>query len=99
MLTLQSLRHGVRPVAFQAKRVDVLHSQQMLVVVAMRVMAGPATISECRTVQDLFGLQHFRLLRMAGQANLHAICLRQPGSLAGMRRMASGAVTRCSRML
>src|SRR5579863_1605592 len=73
-LAFHWLRFGrIRSVAFQAERVDIFYSQQVLVIAAVRLVAGGATFLEGWLVMNFFGFEHVRLIGMAGQANLHAI--------------------------
>jgi len=88
----------IRSVAFQAERVDFFSAQQVLVLAAVWLMARPATFLKRRLVQVLlFAL--LCLIRVARQANFHAVCLRQSRHIACVRTMAIRAVARSAGML
>ena len=84
--------------AFQAQRVRVLAAQQMFVVAAVRLVAGRASLLECRLVQMRL-LALVRLIGMAAEAGAYRIRLQQSRRLAGMRIVAGDAVSLRSRML
>lgn len=98
VLTFQLLRLGVGTVALEAKRVGSICPQQMLVIVAVRVVASGASLLERGLVHMLF-LALVRLLAVTAQANRNRVWLGESGRAAGVRIVAVGAIAGRARML
>ena len=81
----------------QAQRIS-LRPQQFVAASAVRLMTRATALAKRRLVVD-FLLAQLRDVRVARQANLHAIGLGQAGEFAGMRIVAVRAVSRRARML
>src|SRR5208337_133867 len=89
--------HGIRSMAFQAQRVP-LCSEQLLPFSAVGLVASGAALHKRRLVMHRF-LCQVRNIRMATQANLHAIGFRQSREPACMGIVAIRAITRSTGML
>ncbi len=83
--------------ALQAKRV-ALDPQQMIVLSAVRLVAGGATLPECGLMMHRF-LALIRDIAMAAQANLNPVRFGKSRLAAGMGAVAVGAIARRARML
>jgi hypothetical protein len=83
-------RRRVGPVTFEAQRVRLLGAQQVLVVAAVRLVAGRASLLKCRLMQMRL-LELVGLVGMAGQAGAHGIRLQEAWSAARMRIVAGDA--------
>ncbi len=97
MLRFQLLRSHVRSVALHTKPVP-LDPQKMIVASAVRLVAGSATLHECRLVMHGF-LAQIGDVAVAAHTDLHRIGLGKSGLAAGMGTMTVGAIARGSRML
>ena len=84
------LRSGFWTMALQAKRI-ALGAQQVIVVAAVRRVAGGAALDECRLVVHGF-LPQIIDVGMASEANVHGVGLGQPGMIAGVRAVAIRAI-------
>ena len=84
------LRSGIGTMALQAQRI-ALGAQQMIVVSAVRRVAGGATLPKGRLMVRGLLLQ-FVDIAVAAQADADRIGLRQAGLAAGMRIVAVGAI-------
>ncbi len=98
MLVFHFVRLRVWTVTFEAERIDFFGSQQMLVLSAVRFMTRSAAFTKRGLVKMLF-LTLLCLIRMAGEANFHAVGLRQSGLIAGVRIVAIGAIAHGTGML
>src|SRR5208337_2349821 len=85
-------------VALQAQRVGLIDPQQVLVIVAVRIMADGATLLESWLVR-VHLLALLRLLAVTAQANRHRVRLGEARRAAGVRVVAVGAIARRARML
>jgi len=84
-------------VALQAEAVRGLCAQEVLILAAMRLMAGGASLLESGLMQRVL-LRLFRLIAVASQADIHRIRLGQSRLPAGVRIVTVRAISRCSRM-
>ena len=78
---------AVRTVALEAKLVRTAGAQQVFVVSAVRLVAGCATLVECRLMQMRF-LHLIGLIAVASKASLHRVRLSESWTLAGVRIVA-----------
>jgi len=98
VFALQLLRLGVGSMTLQAQRIGFADPKQMLVIVAVRIMADRAALFEGRLVGvQLLAL--FGLVAVTGQANRNRVGLGESRRAAGVRVMAVGAIARRPRML
>ena len=98
VLTLKLLWIRIGPVALQAELAGSGGAQQVIVIPAVRLVAGCASLLEGRLMQ--VGLLHLiGLVAVASQAGLHWIRLQEARRLSSVRIVASGAVALRSRML
>lgn len=98
VLSGNSLRLEFGAVAFEAEIVDAGCAQQVSVLSTVRLVTGGASLDECRLMRvSLLAL--FRLVRVAGKADLDRIGFGQAGLIRGMRIVAVGAVACGPRML
>lgn len=98
MFPFDLLRLRVRSVALQAKWIRVRRSQQVQVVVTVRVVTDRARLVEYRLVQVRF-LPHVGDFAMATKAHIDRVRLRQSRLRTGVRIVAIGAVTQRAGML
>ncbi len=98
MLVFEFVRLRIRTVTFEAERIDFLGAQQVLVLSSVRFMARLAAFLKCRLVR-VFLFPLLCLIRMARQANFHAVCFRQSRLIAGVRIVAIGAIAHRTGML
>src|SRR5512146_1607715 len=90
VLGLDSLRLRVRTVTLEAETVHGGGTQQVLIVSAMRRVAGCATLLERRLVKK-FLLMLLGLIRMAGETGVYRVGLDESRRLSGMWVVASDA--------
>ena len=76
--------------ALEAERICFFCAQQVLVVAAVRLMAGCASLPKSRLVQVCL-LELLGLIGMAGQAGAHRVRLEEAWSLAGVGVVAGDA--------
>ena len=90
------LRHRIRPMALQAKRIS-LRPQQVIDIPSVRRMACRASLRKRRLMMRRL-LPQIVDVRMASQADAHGVRLRQPRKLAPVRAVAVRAVAHRPRM-
>src|ERR1700733_4026993 len=98
MLGFELLGLRIRPMALQAQSVGSLGTQQVIVLAAVGLVAGGASLLECRLMHKVL-LALVGQLAMTAQADVDRIGLGQAGLTAGMRIVAVGAISCRSRML
>src|SRR5215469_13342683 len=97
MLGFDRLRLGLRAVALEAERV-ALRTQQLRLISAVRLVAGRASLLERGLMPNCF-LCLTGLVRVASQADVDSVGLRQALRLTRVRIVAVSAVARRARML
>ena len=98
VLGFQFFRLPIWTVAFQADRVRCRSAQQVIVVSAVRLVAGGATLGKSRLVVIRL-LRQFGNIAVAAQTDVDRVSFRQARLVAGVWAMAVGAIARRSRML
>ena len=98
MLGFQLFRLPLWTVAFQAKGIRSGSAQQVIIVSAVRLVAGSATLRESRLVV-IWLLRQISDVAMAAQADVDRIRFWQPWLVAGVWTVAVSTVARSSGML
>ena len=96
VLCFLPLRGGIGTVTLEAKRIS-LGAQEVIVVAAMRRVAGGATLSKSGLMMRGL-LAQFVDVVMASEADADGIGLRQAWLFAGVRAMAVCAIAHCAGM-
>src|SRR5271166_499347 len=97
MLGFELLWFCIGTVALEAQSIRGLGPQQVIVLAAMRLVTGSASLLERWLVVHAF-LAEVRDVAVAAQADIHSIRSWQPRLRTGMGAMAVGAIARGSRM-
>src|ERR1035438_5312177 len=98
MFGLHLFRFGVGAGSLQAQRVGFVDPEQMLVIVAVRIMADGASLLEGGLVHmQLLAL--VRLIAVTAQASGNRVWLGESRRAASVRVVAVGAISRRARML